>query len=218
MNRGTRLRAVGLTVGILIVVGGCTTSTADGPSSTAIATVTVSPSVIDPSSLHPGTSASPPSPSPSAVEPSTSTAASSDISPQEAADRAAIEAQWSKFWDVYVGIVRTPADQRSAVLDPVSVDPIKYRILQEAADFESQGLDNYGSVVPKVYQIDFVGSNNQAVIQDCQDQSAYGSLFVGSGKKRTVGVSDNHLQAGLVRSEDGVWKVQTIQAVENIPC
>lgn len=218
MNRGTRLRAVGLTVGILIVVGGCTTSTADGPSSTAIAPVTVSPSVIDPSSLHPGTSAAPPSPSPSAVEPSTSTAASSEISPQEAADRAAIEAQWTQFWTVYTGIIRTPADQRSAALDLVSIDPAKASVLGAASRLEADGLDYYGSVILRPYSIEIDSEKGIAVLEDCQDQSGYGSVYVKTGKRRTVGVSDNHTQAGFVRGDDGVWRVQNVQYPTNVPC
>ena len=217
MNLGTRLRAGIMTAGVLILVAGCTSSTADGPTSTAVTSATVSPSVIDPSSLQPSPSA-PPSSSPSAVEPPASTPASSDISPQEAADRAAIEAQWAKFWRTYVDIVRTPSELRAAALDSVSVDPTKSRVLKDAVDLESAGLDNYGDVLLNVYQIDFLDDGVSAVIQDCQDQSGFGSVFVESGKKRTVGIDHNHMQAGLIRGSDGIWRVQTLQYVENLPC
>lgn len=218
MNLGTRLRAGAISAGVFLLVAGCTSSTADGPTSTASVSITASPSVIDPSSLLPSTSDVPPSPSPSVVESSASPPVSSEISPQEAAERAAIEAQWTKFWRTYVDIVRTPAAERADALDSVSVEPTKSRVLKDASDLESQGLDNYGDVVLNLYSIDILNDGASAVVQDCQDQSGFGSVFVGSGKKRTVGIDHNHMQAGLIRGSDGIWRVQTLQYVENQPC
>lgn len=225
MNFGRRLRGAALAAVVLVLTVGCTAGSADAPTSTAIVSVTVSPSVIDPSSLRPSPTEPSPSAPPSAPPSVPSSAAessasppSSEISPQEAADRAAIEAQWVKFWRTYVDIVRTPSEQRAAALDNVSVDPTKGRVLKDASDLEGQGLDNYGDVVLNIYGIDLLGDGNSAVIQDCQDQSGFGSVFVESGKKRTVGIDHNHMQAGLVRGADGIWRVQTLQYVENQPC
>lgn len=217
MNFGRRVRGAVVTAVVLVLIVGCTAGSADAPTSTAIVSVTVSPSVIDPSSLRPSPTEPSPSAPPSAVE-SSASPPSSEISPQEAADRAAIEAQWVKFWRTYVDIVRTPSEQRAAALDNVSVDPTKGRVLKDASDLEGQGLDNYGDVVLNTYGIDLLGDGNSAVIQDCQDQSGFGSVFVESGKKRTVGIDHNHMQAGLVRGADGIWRVQTLQYVENQPC
>ena len=215
MNLGTRLRAGIMATGVLILVAGCTSSTADGPTSTAVTSVTVSPSVIDPSSLQPSPSA-PPSSSPSVVEPPAST--SLDPAAQEAADRAAIEAQWAQFWTVYTGIIRTPVDQRSAALDAVSIDPAKASVLAAASRLEADELDYYGNVILRPYSIDIQSDQGIAVLEDCQDQSGYGSVYVSTGKKRTVGVPDNHAQAGFVRGADGIWRVQNIQYPTNVPC
>ena len=95
---------------------------------------------------------------------------------------------------------------------------MKSRILTEASDFDTQGLDNYGTPILVVYDTDILNDGNHAAIQDCQNQSSYGSLYVESGKKRTVGVDHNHIQAGFVRGDDGIWRVQTVQHVENVPC
>ena len=222
-NRGPRLLRAGvLAAGMLILVTACTTSAADGPTTTPMATITGTPSAIDPSSLLPSTSAPPasPSPSPSPSDPGTSvvTTASPDISPQEAADRAAIEAQWAEFWRVYTNIIRTPVDQRSTALDAVSVDPAKSNVLGAASRLEADGLDYYGSVVLRPFSVEIDSSRGVAVLEDCQDQSGYGSLYVETGKKRTVGVSDNNTQAGFVRGTDGVWRVQNVQYPTNVPC
>lgn len=216
MNLGRRLRAAGISTGVLILVAGCTSTSADNPTTSAVVSVTVSPSVIDPSSLKPSPSAPPPSPSPSAVGPSTS--GSLDPAAQEAADRAAIEAQWAKFWAVYTGIIRTPTEQRSAALDAVSIDPAKTSVLNAAAKLEAEGLDYYGEVVLRPYSIEIDTDRGDAVLEDCQDQSGYGSLYVDTGRKRTVGVSDNHTQAGFVRGSDGIWRVQNVQYPTNSPC
>ncbi len=216
MKLTAALRTACVTGAIMALAAGCTTSTADGPSTSPSPSVTASASVVDPSSTPPSSS-DPSSPTPSVAEPSAPTTAT-DPAAQEAADRAAIEAQWAAFWKVYAEIVRTPDLDRAAALDLVSVDPLKSRVLKDASDFEAQGIDNYGSVVLDPYNIEFSPDRSSAVIQDCQDQSGFGSLYVATGKKRTVGISGNHAQAGLVRGSDGVWRVQTLQYVENVPC
>lgn len=202
---------------IMAVTAGCSSSSADGPTSPPSPSITASASVIDPSSVSPSSSDLE-SPTPSVADPSTPAASSTDPAAQEAADRAAIEAQWSAFWKVYAEIVRTPSQDRAAALGSVSVDPLKSRVLKDASDFEAQGLDNYGSVVLDLYSIEFSADGASAVIHDCQDQSEFGSLYVATGKKRTVGIAHNHAQAGLIRGPDGVWRVQTLQYVENVPC
>lgn len=216
MNLGPRLRVGAVGAGVIFLVAGCTSGTADAPPSSSVASPTASPSVVEPSSLAPSTSSALPSPSSRGV--TSADATTSNVSSQEAAERAAIESQWKKFWRIYVDIVRTPSDQREQVLDSVSIDPTKSRVLKDASDLEGEGLDNYGDVILNVYQIDLLNDGDAAVLQDCQDQSGFGSLYVESGRKRTVGVPQNHMQAGLIRGDDGVWRVQTLQYVENQPC
>jgi len=217
MKLSTRLRAVFAMGAVLALAAACSSNSADGPTSTPVVSLTVSPSVVDPSTAPPVESTSS-NPSPSVIEPSTPSPASSEISPQEAADRAAIEAQWAEFWRVYEGIVRTPAVERSTLLDEVSVDPAKTRVLDAAARFDADGLDYYGKVVLRPFKIDLDTGTGQAVLSDCQDQSNYGSVYVSTGQKRTVGVDHNHAQAGFVRGADGIWRVQNVQYPDNVPC
>ena len=215
MNLGPRLRVGAVGAGVVLLLAGCTSGSADAPPTSPVASPTVSPSVIDPSSLV--LSSSPvSSSSPSTVE--SSAAPSPQSATQDESDRAAIEAQWRNFWSVYTGIIRTPADQRAVRLDAVSVEPAKSKILEAASRLESEGLDYYGDVILKPYAIDIDSERGLAVIQDCQDQSGYGSVFVQSGEKRTVGVADNNTQAGFIRGIDGIWRVQNIQYPSNATC
>jgi len=217
MKPSVRLRLACAAGVLLVLAGGCTSTSADGTTtSQPLLSLTVSPSVVDPSTVSPPSSA-PSSPTPG-VEPPTPAPSSTDPAAQEAADRAAIETQWANFWDIYVGIVRTPADQRATILDGVSVEPAKSRVLDAASRLEADGLDYYGIVILRPYSVDIDVDGQKAVLSDCQDQSGYGSQYVGSGKKRTVGVDHNHTQAGFVRGDDGIWRVQNVQYVENIPC
>ena len=71
----------------------------------------------------------------------------SGLSVEESADRAAVESQWVKSWDVYLEIARTPAADREALVAAVAVDPTKTNMLSDAAKFDSQGLETYGSLV-----------------------------------------------------------------------
>lgn len=205
MNLGPHLRTVTLAVGVLVLVAGCTSSSADGPTSTAIVSVTVSPSVIDPSSLLPSPTA-PASPSPSSQPPPSPT--SLDPAAQEAADRAAIEAQWIKFWEVYADIVRTPEADRIAVVDAVAVSPQKEMLLDAAATAEAAGIDSWGSVKHRIYWQDPVDGKATATIADCQDQSESGQIDIATGERIVTGVPRIDLRGNFVRVADGTWKVE----------
>ncbi|MGS0688272.1 hypothetical protein ACVBEQ_24450 [Nakamurella sp. GG22] len=137
---------------------------------------------------------------------------------QEELDRAAIEAQWGSFWRIYNGIVRIPEENRLQALDQVSVDPIKSRILNAAKQFDRDGLDYYGVVVQHPYWVTSVNGDDFAVMRDCQDQSQYGSVYVKTQVKRSVGVAENNLQAGFVRGIDGRWRVQKFDHLGDVPC
>jgi hypothetical protein len=229
-RRDDRWRIALCGAALTLVVAGCTSEAADGATPSGPPARTATPSVAAPPSTVSGSatvtapmssrastlSSTPSSPKPTGTTKPTPT--SLDSAAREKADRAAIEAQWIKFWDAYENIIRTPSELRSSALDAVSVDPIKSRILGAARKFESQGLDYYGSVVQHPYWIESIGGGNFAVIRDCQDQSNYGSVYVSSRKKRTVGVPRDSLQAGFVKARDGVWRVQNIQFLENLPC
>lgn len=218
MNLGNRLRAGAISAGMLILVAGCTSSTAVGPTSTAFVSPSVTPSVIDPSSLHPSASTPPPSPSSDAVESSASTAVSSDISPQEAADRAAIEAQWIKFWDVYQGIVRTTPDDRQAMAQSVAVTTLADKMVAAAEKASLENKDNYGEVVHHVFwQFDVAGKSS-AVIADCLDQSNAGTVDTSTGTLITTGPERANMRGELVRGDDGIWRVKSITSLNSSPC
>jgi hypothetical protein len=194
-------RIAGCLAATALFVAGCTSSSADGPtdSSGSGSSAAPSPSVAD---LSPSPSSSvAPSEVPTSSGPATiptEASGSPDPAAQEATDRAAIEAQWAAFWGVYNGIVRTPSEQRPQALGAVAVDPVLSQIVDAAARFDSQGLDYYGSVVRHPYWVTPVNGQPFAVMRDCQDQSQYGSVYVATDVKRSVGVDRNSLQAGFV--------------------
>lgn len=207
MNLGPHLRTVTLAVGVLVLVAGCTSSSADGPTSTAIVSVTVSPSVIDPSSLLPSPTA-PASPSPSSQPPPSPT--SLDPAAQEAADRAAIEAQWIKFWIAYSDMIRTPDDEREELLSAVATSPLKETMIDEARIAETEGRDNYGSVRHRIYWDIPIEGKPIATIADCQDQTGTGVVDVNTGEKLSEGVDQVSLRGQMLRGNDGIWRVQAL--------
>jgi len=219
--RSAAFPIAGCVAGVALLVAGCTSGSADGTtrSSTSASSAAPTPSVaeLSPSASSAAiTSADPASTNPSSAL--TQTSESLDPAAQEAADRAAIEAQWAAFWGTYNAIVRTPEDQRSTALGKVAVDPILSEILEAAARFDSQGLDYYGSVVQHPYWTSPVDGQPFAVMRDCQDQGGYGSVYTSTGVKRSVGVNRNSIQAGFVKGTDGVWRVQNFQHLEDVPC
>ena len=125
-----RLAACALLVGT--IVAGCTTSTADDPTST-VPSGTASPSVVDTSPASPVSSV-PASPSPSVIDASTPPTSPTTLDPeaQEIADRAAVEAQWVKFWDAVTRSIRNPPAERDAQRRRSAVDPNRSQMLDDA--------------------------------------------------------------------------------------
>jgi len=216
---GARLRVALLAGAVALAVASCTSDPADGPTSTS-ASPTATASVIDPlpSSSSAVSSTAMGSPTASVIDPPTPSSAPSDPVTQEAADRAAIEAQWLAFSKVYDRIIRTPEAERAALIETVTVEPLTTKMLDAAKRLQSQGLDYYGSVIQHPYWVDPVGGQPYAVMRDCQDQSQSGSVWVSTGEKNTVGVERNSLQVGFIRGSDGIWRVQTISNLEDVPC
>ncbi|TKV61014.1 hypothetical protein FDO65_05020 [Nakamurella flava] len=141
-----------------------------------------------------------------------------NLSPVEQADRAAIEAQWAKYWDVLAGLTKVPAEDREQLLEPVAVDPQKAKLLAAAAQFEAEGLGQYGEVILRPFWPQPIDGEQFALLRDCQDQSGWGSISVSTGEVHALGADRHFVQAGFERGSDGVWRVQNVQWIENLQC
>jgi len=154
----------------------------------------------------------------SSEESATTSATESASSASEQADRTAAEAQWIKSWDVYLAMPTTPPEEREALAATVTVDPAKSRMLADAAEFDGQGLQTYGQIEHVVFWTRSINGENTALIDDCQDRSATGSMETASGNKVTVGVAGRHYQGQMVRGADGVWRVSESFFLKDEPC
>ena len=215
MNLGPRLRVGAVGAGVVLLLAGCTSGSADAPPTSPVASPTVSPSVIDPSSLA-LSSSSAPNASPSAVEGSAET--SLDAAAQEAADRAAIEAQWVHFWEVYQELVRTPPENRQTLAESVAVAELASKMVTAAEKAEQQKKDNYGSVVHHIFwQFDVAGKSD-AVVADCLDQSNAGTVDTSTGSILTVGPQKANMRGELTRGTDGIWRVKSVTTLNSTAC
>ena len=201
-----------------VLLGGCTSAsgvnieTLDPATSTSTASSTAAAS--------PSSSALQNSASQSSAVATASPAAGTDsgLPAGEAADRAAVESQWIKSWDVYAALAHTPGDQRAALAGTVAVDPALTNMLTDAQTLTGKGLDTYGQIAHRISWPQSVDGKPSAVIADCQDSSQSGSYETSTGYKRTVGVPRDHMQGILLRSDDGIWRVQQVFYLKDEPC
>jgi|SRR5664279_3370473 hypothetical protein len=211
--------AIGLLV-VGAVMGGCTGTS--GVNTQDLTTPTGSTTVSVPTSSS--TTAQSPATAPSTTAAPTSDASSSetpgteDLSAQEATDRAAIEAQWNKLWQIYAALPHTPEGERQALAAQVAVDPALTNLLTDANTLNSKGWDTYGQFTSRISWPQPVDGKATAVIADCQDASQAGSLETSTGNKTTVGVARNPLQGTFVRGQDGVWRVDQVYYLKDEPC
>jgi predicted small secreted protein len=208
--------AAALAVACVLLAGcnsasGVNIETLDPATSTSTATSTASSTA----AASPSQSSAPQS---SAVASPPTAGTDSGLPAGEAADRAAVEAQWIKSWDVLLGIARTPAADREAVAATVAVDPIKAKMLEAATALDSQGLDTYGTLGHRISWPQPINGGTNAVIDDCQDRSQAGSLNTATGDKVTVGVPRDHYQGSLVKGDDWVWRVAQAYYLKDEPC
>ena len=157
---------------------------------------------------------------PSSVLASPSPTDATDSGPPagEAADRAAVEAQWVRSWDVLLAIGTTPAGDREALAATVAVDPTKANIVGAGTALDKQGLQTYGTLGHRISWPQDINGGSTAVIDDCQDRSQAGSMKVATGDKVTVGVPRDHYQGNLVKGDDGVWRVAQVYYLKDEPC
>jgi hypothetical protein len=152
------------------------------------------------------------------ASPSPTAGTDSTLPSGEAVDRAAVESQWIKSWDVLLAIGRTPAADREALAASVAVDPIKAKMLEAGTQFDSQGLQTYGTLGHRISWPQSINGAPTAVIDDCQDRSQAGSMKTATGDKVTVGVPRDHYQGNLVKGDDGVWRVAEVYYLKDEPC
>ena len=122
------------------------------------------------------------------------------------------------MWEIYAALPHTPEGERQALAAQVAVDPALSNLLTDASTMNSKGWDTYGEFKSRISWPQPVDGKKTAVIADCQDASQAGSLETGTGKKTTVGVERNPLQATFVRGQDGVWRVDQVFYLKDEPC
>jgi hypothetical protein len=137
---------------------------------------------------------------------------------EEADDRRAVEAAWSRFWLTYARITKISSANLPTVVGAVAVDPIRKQMIAGAAVARAAHKTDYGYVVNRPYWPRSIAGQSRATIGDCQDQSRYGSMSTVTGEKLTVGVARDNMRASLVRGADGAWRVQTIVYLQGTRC
>lgn len=194
-------------------------------SGSGVNTETLDPATSSSTALPTSSASSPGSAAPTSVpqssaaaSPSPTTGTDSGVSAGEAADRAAVEAQWIKSWDVLLGIGATPLVDREALAATVAIDPTKTNIVGAGAALDSQGLQTYGTLGHRISWPQPINGATTALIDDCQDRSQAGSMETATGKKVTVGVPRDHYQGNLVKGDDGVWRVAEVYYLKDEPC
>lgn len=200
-----------------------------GPTSVATTRPSSSGAAAPPTTVQPtGTSKTPAGSATtpkSATKPSSSsssvglpTISGGALSAQEVKDRAAIQAVWVKYWDVYVTIRNLPASGRTALLDPLSVDPIKQQVLDSALTFDKAGLATFGAVGHRIYWGPSVDGKSSAIMGDCLDTSKYGSLVKASKQRRTVGIPRANVHGVFVKGVDTIWRLKDLQLLQDQKC
>ena len=166
-----------------------------------------------------------PTPSPSVTSasvtsspPTVATPSSSNPAAEETADRAAVQAAWTRFWRVNTSLMVTPAARLENTVTSVAVGPARKQMLATVTIYKSKHLTQYGFVINHPYWQKPVAGKNTAVMGDCLDGSHFGTRSTITGQKRTVGPARDNTKASFVRGSDGLWRVQSIVYLLDVKC
>jgi hypothetical protein len=147
-----------------------------------------------------------------------STVPNTGLSAQEAADRAAIEEVWRRFWDLYLIISRENPNDRAGLLAPIVDDPIRSEIIDGSAEADRQGVEAFGQIVLHPYWYRSIDGQPLAVIGDCRDTSGSGSKFAATGIIRSTGVANVNTVGAFRKGPDGVWHLYQVAFLTGVPC
>ncbi|SDP06159.1 hypothetical protein SAMN04515671_2839 [Nakamurella panacisegetis] len=159
-----------------------------------------------------------PTKSPTTAKPTLPVVSTAGLSKQEIADRAAIQAVWSQFWDLYVVVRNRPAATRAALLSPITANPIKQQIIDSGIDFDKNGWATFGSVQHRIYWGPSINGKSPAIMGDCLNTSNYGSMVKSTKKVRSRGVPRGNVHGVFVRGSDGHWRLEQLQLLPDTPC
>ncbi|RIJ69885.1 hypothetical protein D1871_20545 [Nakamurella silvestris] len=165
-------------------------------------------------------------PTSDSVSSSTSSAPRTTAHPAdpEAEARRDIEKVWRTYWRIYTtSTAMTPEDLKSAI-SAVAVDPIRTDVIKQAQYFHDKGLEKYGSAQNHPSFSGSGGSHtlgiqdSKAYLGDCLDLSGFGSRYVSTGKKRTVGLKQDHVVGEFTKGSGSVWKLRQIYFLADPTC
>ena len=206
--------------GAALAVGGWLVVACSSGSSPDLQSISATPSSATATATNSLSSSPPATSSSTSAAPlfSSSTETSSTIAAAEAADRAAAEAQWTKYWDVYAALPHTPEDQWDALLAPVAAESMINAAKEDARSIRDEGNDTYGTVGHRFTWTEPISGTDTAVLHDCNDGSQAGAYETATGNKITVGVPRQNTMGTLVRGPDGTWRVSTAYIVKDTQC
>ena len=240
-------RAVKVTTAVIITfcsvfLSGCTSNpsgvkTQDPPTSVSTAPTTSSspasassPSSAAPASGRPDSSSFPTptaassaptssaTPTPVSPTPSSETPTAATAADPEAANRRAIEAVWTKYWNDVLTLSRTPAAQRQAVMEQVAVPALASTVVAATAQDEVAGRTDFGTATHRPFWATSVGEKSTAVMSDCLNATKSGTLDTKTGKKLSTGGPRNNLRITFVKGAAYSWRVSKVEVIANVQC
>jgi len=118
-------------------------------------------------------------------------------------------AAYNEYWTRSHQVPHRPLGEWDEAMAEVAVNPQLKTTLQGMKFARRDGVTSYGEVTARIQDVKIDGK--RATVVDCQDASKSGQADLKTGKKRTVGVARNPVEARLkIDSADGAWKVSKI--------
>ena len=122
----------------------------------------------------------------------------------------AILTQYRAFFAALTPASKATPAVRYAMMKKVSAEPELTRLLGGIAAAQRVGEVFYGEdlVRPQIVRVTGV----KATLRDCADTSQHGRLKVATGKRVTVGYKNDLAIVTMIRGNDSVWRVATVES------
>lgn len=138
-------------------------------------------------------------------------------SPTPVDPKAAVLAQYDRFWATLTPADLAPPALRRGMLAPVAEDPALTSLLNGMAHLDDQGQVFYGRPTLRPAVRDFRPDRRFALVFDCQDTTRNGDADH-SGNRLTVGMPRDPVEVSMNLGNDGLWRVSYIASPKGQPC
>lgn len=139
-------------------------------------------------------------------------------SPQEEADRAAIEAVWRQVWDLYRNGYQLTESEIQKTANRLMTDPVRSQFVDGLIAGRTDGIIGKGVIAVSPYWYMDIDGLPYAAMGDCSDFSRFGTGPAGTDEQTSTGKSAINSVGYFLKDSSGQWRLWQVANLADETC